>query len=79
MNSLFKYFFLLLLFLLTCCSEKNELIVDEFFVSKHNVGPRGNNTIFYFNFPKPKKEWGFRLREPCERGFKIRDLNIIQN
>lgn len=48
MNSLFKYFFLLLLFLLTCCSEKNELIVDEIYISKHNVGPPLKYTIIFF-------------------------------
>jgi hypothetical protein len=48
MNNLFKYFFLLLLFLLTCCSEKNELIIDEIYISKHNVGPLLKHTIIFF-------------------------------
>lgn len=40
MTNLFKYTVLiLLLILLTCCSEKNELIVDEIYISKHSVGP----------------------------------------
>lgn len=45
MNRLFNYPILALLVLFTCCKEKNELIVDEIYISKHGVGPPILSTI----------------------------------
>jgi hypothetical protein len=61
--------YILLLSLIGCSNQNNNrLIVDELFISKHQVGLQGSDTMYYFD----GKTFRFHsVVEPCKRGIKI--------
>ena len=74
-----KYFFLIAFTILitilsnSCSNKKDKLIVEEIFISKHNVGPPSLGETIYFTPPgtKPPKNWEAKpdtLFEFCIKG-----------